>query len=318
MKMKVLSQVLIMLLFSACIAQAKPLAKLGDHPFYKPTLTSTNDLSVMLMKKDKEVLKGLELAGYPELAVPLKEQYNEMDVKEMEYAPGESFKWMLFKPYGKGRVKVVKDLTWGGEKSFKGYEFAIESEGKSYTFVVPLICGNLALKGVTQIVLPPEPVVEATEELPMETVAAVVPVSPIGFVADAGYLKMPDPADYVFGRAGIEYNIMPEFSVLGMVGGAAKTGGADGKSAFIIDVLAQYNWSRAFVGLGVGGWITSGDDDNPAENTQLDLIGNIGVRVFGEPETFNTSIFMEARAGFDELDEVKDYGRFGAGLRFSL
>ena len=313
--MKVLSQVLIMLLFSACIAQAKPLAKLGDHPFYKPALTSTSDLSDMLTKRDKEVLKGLELTGYPQLAVPLKEQFNEMDVKEMEYPPGESFKWMLFKPYGKGRVKAVKDLTWGGEKSFKGYEFAIESEGKSYTFVVPLICGNLALKGVADIVLPLEPVVVVPIEEPE---VVVEPVSPIGFVADAGYLKMPDPADYVFGRAGIEYSVVPEFSLLGMVGGAPKTGGADGKSAFIIDVLAQYNWSRAFVGLGVGGWITSGDDDNPAENTQLDLIGNVGVRIFGEPETFNTSIFMEARAGFDELDEVKDYGRFGAGLRFSL
>ena len=101
-----------------------------------------------------------------------------------------------------------------------------------------------------------------------------------------------------------------------MVGGAGHVDGTDGKSAFLIDALAEYKWSRYYVDFGVGGWITDGDDDNPAEDSQLDFILGLGARVYGEPEAFNTSLFIEIRSAFDEFDELAEYGRFGFGVRF--
>ena len=317
MKLKIVSQIMLMFLLSVSIAQAATNLKvLGKHPFYQPPLASVDDLKSMMTKRQAEVIKGLEVAGYPQLADPMLAQFNQTQIKLVQYDRGQTFRWMFFKTNGKGKVHVVKDMVWDGTKPFPGYEFAIELDGQRYIFAVPLICGNLALKSVETIVAVPEPVVE--EPVVEEVEEVVIMASPFNFVADAGYLRLPDPADYVFGRVGVEYETNSDFSFLGMVGGAPKVSGADGKSAFLIDALAQYNLSSVFIGVGLGGWITSGDSDIPSEDSGLDFIGNIGVRVLGDPEAFNTSIFMETRIAVDEFDEIKDYGRFGAGIRFSL
>ncbi len=316
MKFKIVVQITLMLLLSVYTAQAATTLKtIGKHPFYKPALTSEDDLRTMMDKAQADVIKGLEVAGYPQLAAPLMEQFPQAQITTVDFAKGETLLWMLFKSNGKGKVKVVQDVTWGGKEPFTGYEFAVEMDDKRYVFVVPLVCGNIALKEV--VFIPVEAVLIEPEVKEVE-VLVEVPCDPFTFVADVGYLRMPDPADYVFGRAGVEYALNPEVSFLGMVGGAPKVSGADGKSAVLIDMLAQYNWSSVFIGVGLGAWITSGDSDVPSENSEVDVIGNIGVRVLGEPDQFNTSLFLEARSGLEEFGDLKDYGRFGAGLRFSL
>ncbi len=106
-----------------------------------------------------------------------------------------------------------------------------------------------------------------------------------------------------------------------MIGGAVQAGGTDGDDALLADVFAQYNWSGpfdGFVGLGVGGWITSGDVDDDSGDTDVDIIANIGARVYGDPKDFNVSVFLEARSAVDEFDGLAEYGRFGAGLRFEF
>ena len=66
----------------------------------------------------------------------------------------------------------------------------------------------------------------------------------------------------------------------------------------------------------MGGWLTSGDDDLETENSQLDIIAAFGARVYGEPDEFNASLFVEARSGVDEMSDFGDYGRLGFGVRF--
>ncbi|MFW2366747.1 MAG: hypothetical protein ACN4GW_10035 [Desulforhopalus sp.] len=136
------------------------------------------------------------------------------------------------------------------------------------------------------------------------------------FIADLGYYRQFDPGNYLFGRVGLEYKINEDFSILGMVGGAPQISGTDGESAFIADLLGEYSFSRYFVDFGVGAWLTDGDDDNDAEDSQLDLIAAFGARIYGEPEDFNASLFVEVRSGIDELDKLYEYGRFGFGVRF--
>lgn len=136
------------------------------------------------------------------------------------------------------------------------------------------------------------------------------------FIGDLGYYRQFDPGHYLFGRVGLEYKLNEDFSILGMIGGAPHIDGTDGKSAFMADLLGEYSFSRYFVDFGIGGWLTDGDDDNDAEDSQLDLIAAFGARVYGEPESFNASLFVEVRSGVDELDRLYDYGRFGLGVRF--
>jgi hypothetical protein len=146
--------------------------------------------------------------------------------------------------------------------------------------------------------------------------ASVVGIQRNRLVADAAYMYQFDPANYLLLRAGLEHRLSEQFSLLFMVGASPKLGGDDGASAFVLDFLANYSWSRVFASFGVGAWVTDGDEDNDAENSQMDLIADIGSRIYGEPEGFNISLFGEVRSGVDELNDIGKYGRFGVGLRF--
>ena len=147
--------------------------------------------------------------------------------------------------------------------------------------------------------------------------AEVTGTSRTRFLFDVGYYHQVDPANYLFGRVGLEYKFNERFGVLGMIGAAPRVEGEDGKSAFLIDLIGEYTFgSRYFIDLGLGGWLTSGDDDLETENSQLDLIAAFGARVYGEPDEFNASLFVEARSGVDEMSDFGDYGRLGFGVRF--
>jgi hypothetical protein len=144
---------------------------------------------------------------------------------------------------------------------------------------------------------------------------------PLRFIGDIGYLRLSDPADFLFARLGVEYSpyagtSYENISYLALVGAAPKLDGSDGDDALLIDLFAQYNWSGGFIGLGLGAWISDGNDDLDSEDTDLDILANIGARVYGDPDKFNISIFLEARNAVDELSDIDQYGRFGIGLRF--
>jgi hypothetical protein len=150
-------------------------------------------------------------------------------------------------------------------------------------------------------------------------------MGPLRFVGDIGYLRLSDPADYLFARLGVEYSpfaagtSLENLSFLAMVGAAPKLDGSDGDDALLMDVFAQYNWSGTFdgfIGLGFGGWITDNDSNLDSDDSDLDFLANIGARVYGDQDDFNVSVFLEARNAVDELSDIDQYGRFGIGLRF--
>ncbi len=145
---------------------------------------------------------------------------------------------------------------------------------------------------------------------------AVEGKSRVNMVADVGAYHMFDPGTWVFGRIGLEYHANESCSILGMAGFAPHVGGSDGDSAVLVDILGQYQMDRFFVNLGLGGWISNGDNDIDYEDNDLDVIAGLGYRLVGEDGGFSTSLFTEMRSGVDELGKIIDCGRFGAGLRF--
>ena len=158
---------------------------------------------------------------------------------------------------------------------------------------------------------------EGADATSAQCTAEVSGIKRVRLVGDVGYYRQFDPGHYLFGRIGGEYRFTEQWSVLGLLGGAWLFEGRDGSNAFIADVFGEYKFgSRFYVDLGVGGWVTDGNNDLDAEDDDLDLIAAFGARVFGEPEGFNGSVFIEARSAFDEMDELADYGRFGVGMRF--
>lgn len=402
MKTKLFSLIVMaFMLVSVGVANsATTLMEVGRSPFHKPPLKTADELRTMLQSKVKEVEKGFSMAGRKDLFQPFMTQVATTQIDTVEFPKGSYFEWMFYKKNGIGTVRVVKDVTWGNNKPFLGFQFNVEHNGMIATFVIPLGCGNVALMGESKI---PEvvkaPVVipnqapkcamtvaptkafcgevitvdarnssdvdgsiakmkivvvddggkvvsekmvdgpglvgevampcgnstvkvtvtddKGTDATSAQCVADVTGMKRIRLIGDVGYYRQFDPGHYLFGRVGGEYRFNEDWSILGLLGGAWLFEGRDGTNAFLADVLGEYKFgSRFFVDLGVGGWITDGDDDLETENTQLDLIAAVGVRVFGEPEGFNGSVFLEARSAFDELDGLYDYGRFGVGMRF--
>jgi len=135
--------------------------------------------------------------------------------------------------------------------------------------------------------------------------------NPGKFVADLGYMYQADPAHYLLMRIGYDYYFTDTFSLLGMVGAAPVLDGEDDTDSFMVDLTANLHQQRMFYGAGVGFWTSSTDD-------RLDLIVNAGYRFYGEVDKFNVAVFVEGRAAFDQFDELSDYARVGAGLRFQF
>jgi hypothetical protein len=338
MKLKVLLQAALLLIVSVCAVQAAIITDVRRNPFHRPPLTSVAGFRQMMAAEQGDIMEGMSQAGYPELYQPLMRQISRVKIRRVSYAPNQQFLWMLSRSERTGQIQVISPMIWGGSGMLTSYEFTIRKDGASYVFATPLVCGNLALKEI--IMDAPggwQPVPEygqQTEQVqtqqqdcpscpscPSDCGQSGCPADcrlPFRLVADAGFLHQIDPANYLFARVGIQHVIDDRLSLLVMAGGAAQVDGDDGDDAFLIDFLLQYDWFRMFAGFGVGGWITSGDKDGDGGDSDLDLIANIGTRIYGHPRTFNTSLFLEARTAADELDSIGDFGRFGAGLRWNF
>ncbi|PIE59111.1 MAG: hypothetical protein CSA32_05740 [Desulfobulbus propionicus] len=283
-----------------------------------PPLNTADDLREMVAEKELDVKKGFELAGSPELADAFISQLPAAQVEKKQYYKGDSFAWMMFKRKGAGKVKVARDVTWGADEPFWGFSFNIDQDKMRYTYCVPLGCGNIALVGVMPVpeppVVVPPPVVEETPAPP-----PVEEVNPFRFLLDAGYYAQFDPGSYIFGRIGGEYRISDQYSVLGLIGASPQVGGEDGESAFLVDILGEYKMSSSlFLNIGIGAWLSDGENEVDTEDTQLDIIAALGVQIYDRPDKINASLFIEMRSAPDEFDDLKGLGRFGAGVRFKF
>lgn len=323
MKNRILSVVfltLVMGIFTVLSAQA--MTTLGNHPFYKPPLTSIADFQEMVKTQQADIKKGFEIAGIGPVYDSFMAQVGGADIKKVDYYKGQKLQWMFYRRNGEGPVRVDNTVLWEGDKPFPGYEFTIDHDGDRYTFTVPLICGNIALKDVGPVpVPPPPPPVAKPEPKPEptpEVVAPVVAALPISWLLDTGYLYQRDPANYLFVRGGVQYPLNDNLSVIGMLGVAPKIEGENGKTAFIADVLLNYQWDKLFVAGGLGAWLTGGDSDDDSEDNDLDLILELGYQFYEKPEKFKLSGFVEARSAVDEMSDFDMYGRVGAGLRFKF
>lgn len=125
---------------------AVTLKRLGDHPFYPQPMTSEADLRGMVEQQGADLQDGFAKAGNAELYPEFMAQFPTAKIETIQVAPGERFDWMLFKNKGTRKVKALKDVTWGGDAAFDAYSFHIDMAGQRYEFIVPAVCGNLALR----------------------------------------------------------------------------------------------------------------------------------------------------------------------------
>jgi hypothetical protein len=130
---------------------AVTLKRLGDHPFYRPAMTSEADLRTMVEKHSADLQVGFAEAGNPDLFPVFMSQFPTAKIDTIQIAPGERFDWMLFRKNGTGPVTAIKDVTWSGASAFNAFKFSIDSNGQRYVFIVPAACGNLSLSNVEEV-----------------------------------------------------------------------------------------------------------------------------------------------------------------------
>lgn len=308
-----------LLLGVAGMAQAQTeLKELGRSPFFKPELQTVGDFQEMVKQTLPDLKKGFAMAGATELFDDFVIQVEQSHIETIDVPVGEKLQWMIYKKAH--RVQVMKNLVWAGKEPFKAFRLVVDQNGTRNIFIVPAICGNVSL---AQTIAVPAPVsTRPAQEAPLVVAApAPAPTATIDhspwtdpvlkrgqLVADIGFLHQPDPANYLLFRVGYDYRFHENYSVLGMVGFAPVVRGHDDTNSVMADLTANYHRDRMFFGAGAGFWHSS-------RNDRLDLIVNAGYRIYGEAYQRNVSLFLEARAAVDELNDLNKFIRYGGGVR---
>ena len=137
--------VVIFLFLQSVNAQAV-ITSLGNHPFYHTPLESTDDLLNMVKQNESDIQAGFMEAGIPSVFEDFIDQLPNAEIKKVEIKDGSHFEWMFGRKDGKGPIRLAKDVTWINKSSFSAFQFYIDSNEKRYTFIVPLVCGNLSTK----------------------------------------------------------------------------------------------------------------------------------------------------------------------------
>lgn len=308
---------LCLLLSIGSIAHAETELKvLGTSPFSQSELKSVDDLRQMVESLRSDLKNGFEKVGAADLFEGFVTQVNQGDIETIEVQPGQKMQWMIFR--SARAVKVITDLVWAGNEPFTAYQLDVDKSGTRYSFIVPVICGNVALAqsgaapasavAPKPATAPQEPVAPVTSTPPSETVESVKG----HFVADIGAMYMDEPVTYLPVRVGYDYRFCDYFSLLGLVGYAPVIYGKGGidDGAIMADLLGVFRFGRMFLGAGVGYWHSDLSEHG-------DGIAELGYIIFGEPDEQNVSLFVEGRSAFDEFDHLEK-GRIGAGLRFQF
>jgi hypothetical protein len=136
-------------------AETKKLKSIGQYPLVRVRgRVPTQEVMKMLVDRYAADIKyGFDLAGAGDLYLPFMEQLKSASFEEKSLVVGDTMQWMLFRSQGK--VKVARDIEWAGKAPLEVFSFTVAKDYKAYEFVMPRPCGNIALRGVTDLELPP-------------------------------------------------------------------------------------------------------------------------------------------------------------------
>ncbi len=318
--------------FPLYVEGAQKIKRLGVTPIYKTKVRIHADKVYSVAKKvEKDLKVGFQKAGIPEVFDPFMDQLKAYAPAEVQIQPGTTLEWMIFK---KGKlVGVAKDAVWAGKKPFRAFRTVVRYQDKNYEFIIPEICMNVALKGITDIPKPPPPPppppkVEAPAPPPPpppiaqeEKPAPPPPPEPAkveepkkGFIVlDLGFMQRLDPTLFGFARIGYMYKFTEKMALTGLVGNEflAKENDVikDDHPAFSGDLIFSfYPVKRFFIGVGAGAWVNT-------KETKVDAIVETGFHLTDFDKAPNIAVFLEGRSAFSRTNEDLPSERIGVGIR---
>ncbi len=143
--------IFILVVFSLNIFAETKLTTIGRYTFVRiKGKIPTQDVMKMLIDRYAADIKyGFDQAGYGDLYLPFLDQLKAAPFEERSLPVGDKLMWMLFRSQGK--VKVARDIEWAGKAPLEVFVFNVKKDDKNYEFVMPRPCGNIALRGITQL-----------------------------------------------------------------------------------------------------------------------------------------------------------------------
>jgi len=136
-------------------AETNKLKSIGQYTLVRVRgKVPTQEVMKMLVDRYAADIKyGFDLAGSGDLYLPFMEQLKSASFEEKSLAVGDHLYWMLFRSHGK--VKVAQDVEWAGKAPLDVFAFTVTKDYKAYEFVMPRPCGNISLRSITDLELPP-------------------------------------------------------------------------------------------------------------------------------------------------------------------
>lgn len=220
-------------------------------------------------------------------------------IVECDVQPGQTLQWMAHRPRGTAPA-LLQNIRWAGARPFRAYLFRVTEGDRTYTFVVPKVCGNVSLLSMEEkrvpvaatvveppFVAPPPPAVAPVlvESPPPPPPTFEQPAAPM--IATTAVRRTPFFVDGLFGKerrtrpvegaidaaqcspmAGVKFGVSKRFDNDWELGGTA--GVAVGlttadervrEDAFFVEVEGnRYLGRHVFVGVGVSMWDLSHSD----------------------------------------------------------
>jgi hypothetical protein len=320
--------------FPLYVEGATKIKRLGATPVCKIKNLQADKVYSQVKKNERDLRTGFGKAGVADVFDPFMDQLKASQPETVQIQPGETLEWMLFKR--NKLVGVAKDVVWAGKKPFKAFRTVVTYQNKNYEFIIPAICLNVALKGITDIPKsppppPPPPKVEAPAPPPppppKAEEAKVAPPPPPpppaepakveepkkGFIVlDAAPMQRMDPTMFGLLRVGYMYKFNDQMALTGLVGSAIllreNNGTRNDYPAYTGDVIfSYYPVNRFFIGVGAGAWVS--------KETKVDAILEIGYHLTDFAKDPNILFFVEGRSAFTKTNEGLTSERIGAGFR---
>jgi hypothetical protein len=317
--------------FPLYVEGATKIKRLGATPVCKIKNLKADKVYAAAKKSERDLKTGFQKAGVGDVFEPFMDQLKTGKIETVQIQPGETLEWMLFKK--KKLVGVAKDVVWAGKKPFKAFRTVVRYNDKDYEFIIPAICLNVSLKGITNVPKPtppppPPPKVEAPAPPPpappKAEEAKVAPPPPPAepakveepkkgwIVLDAGPMQRIDPTIFGMVRIGYMYRFTEQMALTGLIGNEfllRDTNKRNDYPAFSADVIfSYYPVRRFFLGVGAGAWITG-------KETKPDAIVEVGFHLTDFAKDPNFAIFLEGRSSFSKTSEELPSERIGIGFR---
>lgn len=145
-----MSVCLVLLLAVEASAEVKKIKSIGLYTFarVKGKIPTPEVMKMLADRYAGDIKYGFDQAGSGDIYLAFIDQLKSAQFEDTTWNPGEKVQWMLFR--SRGKIKVTGEAEWAGRRPVEVFAVKVKRGFKTYTFIIPKPCGNIALYSVVE------------------------------------------------------------------------------------------------------------------------------------------------------------------------